>query len=166
MHISLWRHSLAKRGSMCRTAKLNSKPKLSYLQQHIWNHTQTNKWIEQLDTHALTPTSQFMPLVWYNSRHYIYIYICVCMYVYIQRLWKWTVDFHEQDDHDHTSAIAMRHEFPCYNGNNDRTGAGRMITSNTLGFWLHHSPCFLGCWTNNTLAARPLSSKYKLSLYI
>ena len=30
----------------------------------------------------------------------------------------------------------------------------------TLGFWLHHSPCSLGCWTNNTLAARPLSSKH------
>ena len=27
----------------------------------------------------------------------------------------------------------------------------------TLGFWLHHSPFFLGCWTNNTLAARSLS---------
>ena len=29
----------------------------------------------------------------------------------------------------------------------------------TLGFWLHHSPCSLGCWTNNTLAARSLSPK-------
>ena len=27
----------------------------------------------------------------------------------------------------------------------------------TLGFWLHHLPCSLGCWTNNTLAARSLS---------
>ena len=27
------------------------------------------------------------------------------------------------------------------------------------GFWLHHSPCSLGCWTNNTLAARSLSPK-------
>ena len=27
----------------------------------------------------------------------------------------------------------------------------------TLGIWLHHSPCCLGCWTNNTLAARSLS---------
>ena len=30
----------------------------------------------------------------------------------------------------------------------------------TLGFWLHHSPCSLGCWTNNTLAARSLSPKH------
>ena len=30
----------------------------------------------------------------------------------------------------------------------------------TLGFWLHHSPCSLGCWTNNTLAARSLSPNY------
>ena len=67
----MWRHSLTKRGSMCRI----------YI--------------------------------------YIYIYIYVC--IYIQRVWKWTVDFHEQDDRDHTLAIAMRHEFPCYNGNNDRT---------------------------------------------
>ena len=29
----------------------------------------------------------------------------------------------------------------------------------TLGFWLHHSPCSPGCWTNNTLAARSLSPK-------
>ena len=27
----------------------------------------------------------------------------------------------------------------------------------TLRFLLHHSPCSLGCWTNNTLAARSLS---------
>ena len=27
----------------------------------------------------------------------------------------------------------------------------------TLGFWLHHSPWSLGCWTNNTLAAWSLS---------
>ena len=30
----------------------------------------------------------------------------------------------------------------------------------TLGVWLHHSPCSLGCWTNNTLAARSLSPKW------
>ena len=30
----------------------------------------------------------------------------------------------------------------------------------TLGFWLHHSPCPFGCWTNNTLAARSLSPHY------
>ena len=29
----------------------------------------------------------------------------------------------------------------------------------TLGFRLHHSPCSLGCWTNNTLSARSLSTK-------
>ena len=29
-----------------------------------------------------------------------------------------------------------------------------------LGFWLHHSPCSLGCWKNNTLAARSLSPKH------
>ena len=29
----------------------------------------------------------------------------------------------------------------------------------TLGFWLHHSPCSLGCWMNNTLPARSLSPK-------
>ena len=33
----------------------------------------------------------------------------------------------------------------------------------TFGFWLHHSPCSLGCWTNNTLAARSLSPKYTIS---
>ena len=32
----------------------------------------------------------------------------------------------------------------------------------TLEFWLHHSPCPLGCWTNNTLAARSLSPKYTI----
>ena len=34
----------------------------------------------------------------------------------------------------------------------------------TLGFWLHYSPCSLGCWTNNTLAARSLSPKHTPSL--
>ena len=29
----------------------------------------------------------------------------------------------------------------------------------TLGFWLHRSPCSLGCWRNDTLAARSLSPK-------
>ena len=33
----------------------------------------------------------------------------------------------------------------------------------TLGFWLHHSPCSLGCWTINTLAARSLSPKSFIS---
>ena len=33
-------------------------------------------------------------------------------------------------------------------------------SSSTLGFWLHHSHCSLGCWTNNTLAARSLSPNY------
>ena len=33
----------------------------------------------------------------------------------------------------------------------------------TLGFWLHHSPCSLGCWTNNTLAARSLSPNQLIS---
>ena len=27
------------------------------------------------------------------------------------------------------------------------------------GFWLHHSPCSLGCWTHNTLTIRSLSPK-------
>ena len=31
-----------------------------------------------------------------------------------------------------------------------------------LGFWLHHSPCSLGCWTNITLAPRSLSPKHQL----
>ena len=30
----------------------------------------------------------------------------------------------------------------------------------TPGFWLHHSSCSLGCWTNNTLAARSLSPQH------
>ena len=34
-----------------------------------------------------------------------------------------------------------------------------VLTLATLGCWLHHSPCSLGCWTSNTLAARSLSPK-------
>ena len=35
-------------------------------------------------------------------------------------------------------------------------------TLTTLGFWLHHSPCSRGCWTNNTRASRSLSPKYDI----
>ena len=37
----------------------------------------------------------------------------------------------------------------------------------TLGFWLHHSPCSLGCWTNNTHPARssPLSMEFSEKRY-
>ena len=46
----------------------------------------------------------------------------------------------------------------CYNGTNDRSARVLFVQHlATLGFWLHHSPCSLGCWTNNTLAARSLS---------
>ena len=43
------------------------------------------------------------------------------------------------------------------------TGLLGCCSSSTLGsrandyVWLHHSPCSLGCWTNNTRAARSLS---------
>ena len=60
----------------------------------------------------------------------------------------------------------------CYNGNNDRSARVLFVqhpreqgewlhqTLATLVFWLHHSPCSLGCWTSNTLAARSLSPKH------
>ena len=37
----------------------------------------------------------------------------------------------------------------------ERSRANDYVT--TLGFWLHQSPCSLGCWTNNTLTAQSLS---------
>ena len=56
----------------------------------------------------------------------------------------------------------------CYNWNNDLS-AGPLIVQDpreqgewcsqtlaTLRFWLHHSPCSVGCCINNTLAARSL----------
>ena len=59
---------------------------------------------------------------------------------------------------------------PCYNGNNDRSARvlfvqhsreqGERIRQNphySRVIWLHHSPCSLGCWTNNTLEAQSLS---------
>ena len=57
----------------------------------------------------------------------------------------------------------------CYNGNNDRSARVLFVQQpreqsewlrQTLGFWLHNSPCSLGCWTNNTLAEPSLSPKY------
>ena len=42
--------------------------------------------------------------------------------------------------------------------------ANDYVKTLTLGFWLHHLPCSLGCWTNNTLAAQSLSPKYSLGL--
>ena len=57
----------------------------------------------------------------------------------------------------------------CYNGNNDRSTRvlfvqhpreqGESLRQNPR-YALHHSPCSLGCWTNNTLAARPASPKH------
>ena len=64
----------------------------------------------------------------------------------------------------------------CYNGNNDRSPRvlfvqhhreqGEWLRQNPRyarvlrsGFDCVHSPCSLGCWTNNTLAARSLSPK-------
>ena len=35
----------------------------------------------------------------------------------------------------------------------------------TLGFWLHHLPCYLGCWMNNTLAARSFSPKQSMKYH-
>ena len=35
----------------------------------------------------------------------------------------------------------------------------------TLGFWLQHSPCSLGCRTNNTLVARSLSPKKPIGFF-
>ena len=37
-------------------------------------------------------------------------------------------------------------------------------TLTTLGFWLHHSPCSLGCWTNSTLAAWSLSPNNSMNI--
>ena len=50
----------------------------------------------------------------------------------------------------------------CYNGNNDRSARVLFIQHpREQGEWLlHHSPCSLGCCTNNTLATRSLSPKY------
>ena len=57
----------------------------------------------------------------------------------------------------------------CYNGNNDRSAQvlfvqhprekGEWLHQNLTAAtcWLHHSPCPLEFWTNNTLAAQPLS---------
>ena len=36
---------------------------LSHLQQLIWDQTQTNTWIEQLEAHASNPAGQFMPII-------------------------------------------------------------------------------------------------------
>ena len=47
----------------------------------------------------------------------------------------------------------------CYNGNNDQSARVLFVQHpREQGQWLlHHSPCSLGCWTNNTLAAWSLS---------
>ena len=47
----------------------------------------------------------------------------------------------------------------CWSSTLRSRGNDYVKTLATLGFWLHHSPCSLGCWTNNTLAARSLSPK-------
>ena len=96
-------------------------------------------------------------------------------FIQVQRGWQCSLDFREQDG---DSVRAMRYELSenianlwvsCYNGNNDRSARVLFVQQpreqsewlrQTLGFWLHNSPCSLGCWTNNTLAEPSLSPKY------
>ena len=61
------------RGSLCRTAKLNSKPSVTHLQKLIWDQTQANTWIEQLEAHTSNQVSQFMPTIQYYPCNFSYL---------------------------------------------------------------------------------------------
>ena len=88
--------------------------------------------------------------------------------------WSW-----RRSNESYAARIYVNLRVSCYNGNNDRSA--RCCSFSTLGsrandyvktlptlftskpslrFWLHHSPCSRGCWTNTTLAARSLSRKF------
>ena len=56
---------------VCHTAKLNSK--LSYLQQLIWDQTQTNTRIEHLKTHASNP-AVYAPNIVQSVRLHLFKY--------------------------------------------------------------------------------------------
>ena len=154
------------------TVKLNSKPNLSHLQQLIWDETQTNTWIEQLDTHASNPAGQFMPLIWHNP--------CDCSYLNTKGVtmltgfpwtrWPWR-RFSESYNIQISTKISricerrvimgiMTRLLGCCSCSALGSRANDYVkTLTTLGFWLHHSPRSLGCWMNNILATRSLSPK-------
>ena len=90
--------------------------------------------------------------------------------------WQFSLDIQEHDGCDGCSVRAMRYEFPwkyreffsfvlvimtgllgCCSSSTLRSRSNDYVK--TLGFWLHHSPCSLECWTNNTLVALSLSPK-------
>ena len=158
---------------MCRTDKLNSRLSLSHLQQLIWDQIQINIRTEHLEAHASNPTGQCMPLIWYNP--------CDCFYSSTERVTMLTgfpktrwprLRFSESYAVWISVKILWICEFPVLMG--IMTGLLGCCLSNTLGsrandyvktlatlrFSLHHLPCSLGCWRNNTLAARSLSPKY------
>ena len=157
---------------MCRTAKLNSKLSLSHLQQLIWHQTQINTWTEHLEAHASNLAGQFMPLLKYNP--------CDCFYLNTEGVTMLTgfsktrwprLRFSESYAVRNSVKISRICEFRvimgimtgllgCCSSSTLGSRANDYVkTLATLGFWLHHSPCSLGCWTNNTLAARSLSPK-------
>ena len=157
---------------MCRTAKLNSKLSLSHLQQLIWHQTQINTWTEHLEAHASNLAGQFMPLLKYNP--------CDCFYLNTEGMTMLTgfsktrwprLRFSESYAVRNSVKISLICEFcvimgimtgllGCCSSSTRGSRANDYVkTLATLGFWLHHSPYSLGCWTNNTLAARSLSPK-------
>ena len=155
---------------MWRTAKLNSKLSLSHLQQLIWDQTQINTRTEHLEAHASNAAGQFMPLIQYNP--------CDCFYLSTEGVTmlagfprtRWPrMRFSESYAVRISVKISRICEFRvimgimtgllgcCWSSTLGSRANDYVKTLATLGFWLHHSPCSLGCWTNNTLAARSLS---------
>ena len=164
---------------VCRTAKLNSKLSLIHLQQLIWDQTQINTRTEHLEAHACNSVGQFMSLIQYNP--------CDCFYLRTEGVTmlagfprtRWPrLRFSESYAVRISVKISRICEFRvimgimtgllgCCSSSTLGSRANDYVkTLATLGFWLHHSPCSLGCWTNNTLAARSLSPNEYCLIYI
>ena len=155
---------------VCRTAKLNSKPSLGHLQQLIRDQTQTNTQIEHTDGGTCIKSSrsvyaphfvQSVRLHLFKSRggdnaHWISKSKMAATAVQRGRFSvkiSWICEFRV------IMGIMTGLRECCSSSTLGSRANDYVKTLATLGFWLHHSPCSLGCWTNNTLAARSLCLK-------
>ena len=135
-----------------------------------WDQTQAvcYIWIESMDIKP--KMSVYVP--------YLMPSMCDCNYL---GWWQCSIDFQQQHGREATPSESYVARIPvkisricdfhvimgimtgllgCCSSSTLRSKANDYVkTFTTPGFWLHHSPCSLRCWTINTLVARSLSPK-------
>ena len=103
------------------TANLNSKPSLSHLQQLIWDETQTNTWIEQLDAHAnKSSRSVYAPHLIQSVQLQLFKYRRGdnAHWISMNKMALMAVQWELCDTNFHENIANL--QISCYNGNNYR----------------------------------------------